>query len=76
LLEQTVKMTHEGTKVKHYDYDWDLDENGIKLDPELNMDRLGWKGGDYFKIVNINGQPMLKKVDKLEVFLQGHKVNE
>jgi hypothetical protein len=62
--------------MKHYDYDWDLDPQWIKFDPELNIDKLGWKGGDYFKVVNIDGQTMLKKVDKLEAFLQGYKVNE
>ena len=62
--------------MKHYDYDWDLDENGIKLDPELNIDKLGWRHGDYFKIVNIDGQARLVKVDQLEAFLKGYKVNE
>ena len=60
----------------HLDYNWDLNPWGIKFDEELNIDRLGWKGGDYFKIVNVNGQAMLVKVDALEMFLQGKKVNE
>lgn len=60
----------------HYDYTWDLDSNGIKLDPELNIDKLGWKGGDYFKLVNIDGQPALIKVDVTEKFLiNGAKSN-
>lgn len=54
----------------HYDFDWDLSANGIVLDPELNIDKLGWKGGDYFKLVNINGKVMLRKVDPLEKFLK------
>jgi hypothetical protein len=62
--------------MRHYDYDWDLENWGIKFDPELDIDKLGWKGGDYFKITNINGQAMLVKVDALEMFLQGKKVNE
>lgn len=60
----------------HLDYDWDLSPSGIKLDKELNVDRLGWKGGDYFQLVNINGQCYLKKVDKLVAFTEGFKVNE
>ena len=60
----------------HIDYTWDLGPEGIKLDEELNVDRLGWKGGDYFQLVNIDGRCHLKKVDKLVAFLEGHKVNE
>ncbi len=60
----------------HLDYNWDLNPWGIKFDEELNIDKLGWKGGDYFKIVNVDGQAMLVKVDALEMFLQGKKVNE
>lgn len=53
----------------HYDYNWDLYPNMIKLDQELNTDKLGWKHGDLFKFVNVNGQQLLKKVDPLEKFL-------
>jgi hypothetical protein len=59
--------------MRYYDYDWDLEPNRIKLDPELNIDKLGWKGGDYFKVVNIDGQAMLVKVDKLVAFTEGFK---
>jgi hypothetical protein len=53
----------------HFDYTWDLSSKGIILDTELNTDKLGWKGGDYFKFVNVNGQQMLVKVDALEKFI-------
>jgi len=53
----------------YYDYTWDLSSRGIILDTELNTDKLGWQGGDYFKFVNVNGQQMLVKVDALEKFL-------
>ena len=46
------------------------------LDEEFNSDKLGWKGGDYFKLINVNGRQMLIKVDPVEVFAKGHKVNE
>jgi len=62
--------------MKHYDYDWDLDSNGIKLDPELNIDRLGWKHGDYFRVENRNGRAMLVKVDPLVKFLKDGKRDE
>jgi hypothetical protein len=57
--------------VKYYDYEWDLEPNRILLDAELNTDKLGWQGGDYFKIVNDNGRIMLVKVDPLEKFTRG-----
>jgi hypothetical protein len=62
--------------MKYYDYNWDLSPNGIILDEELNVDALGWKGGDYFKVININGRIILRKVDPVEMFSKGYKVNE
>lgn len=61
--------------MRHYDYDWDLSPYGIILDQELDTDKLGWRGGDYFKLVNINGTQLLQKVDPIEVFSKGYKVN-
>ena len=55
--------------MKYYDYEWDLEPHRILLDEELNVDKLGWKGGDYFKLVNINGRCRLVKVDPIEKFL-------
>ena len=60
----------------YLDYNWDLSPKGIILDEEINTDKLGWKGGDYFKFVNINGRQMLIKVDPVEVFAKGYPVNE
>jgi hypothetical protein len=60
----------------HYDYNWDLYPSMIKLDEELNTDALGWKHGDLFKFVNVNGQQILKKVDPLEKFLHEGLTNE
>jgi hypothetical protein len=59
----------------HYDYNWDLSPNKIILDEELNTDALGWKSGDLFKFMNINGRQMLVKVDPLIAFNKGFKVN-
>lgn len=59
----------------HVDYTWDLSPQGILLDEELNTDKLGWKGGDMFKFVNINGRQMLVKVDPVEQFVKGYPVN-
>ena len=60
----------------HLDFDWDVRREGIILDPALDIDKLGWRGGDYFKLVNINGQAQLVKLDPLELFLQGRAVNK
>lgn len=60
----------------YIDYSWDLEPNRILLDEELNIDKLGWKHGDCFKITNINGRAMLVKMDPVEQFARGYKVNE
>ena len=56
--------------MKHYDYDWDLHPDRIILDNELNIDKLGWKGGDLFEVKNIDGRAMLVKLDPLMKFLK------
>jgi hypothetical protein len=61
--------------MRHFDYEWDLEPGYIKFDPELNIDKLGWRAGDCFKVTNINGQAMLVKLDPVEQFARGHKVN-
>ncbi len=58
-----------GFNMLYMDYSWDLSSTGIILDQELNIDKLGWKHGDYFKVTNIDGRAMLVKVDKLEQFV-------
>jgi hypothetical protein len=45
------------------------------LDEEFNSDKLGWKGGDLFKLVNRNGRQMLIKVEPIEAFVRGYKPN-
>jgi hypothetical protein len=48
---------------------WIYSAEGIILDSEFNSDRLGWKHGDYFKFINVNGKQILIKVEELESFL-------
>jgi hypothetical protein len=60
----------------HFDYSWDLSPDKILLDEELNTDKLGWRAGDIFKFVNVNGRQMLIKMDPVEQFARGYKVNE
>lgn len=47
-------------------YSWYPSEKGVTLDRELNVDQFGWKGGDLFKLVNIDGQCHLLKVDPVD----------
>ena len=56
--------------MRHFDYDWDLEPHRILLDVELDIDKLGWRHGDYFKVVNVDGRAMLVKVDALEKFIK------
>ena len=60
----------------YFDYTWDLEPNRILLDEELNIDRLGWKGGDFFQLKNVNGRAMLVKVDPLVKFVKQGERNE
>ena len=53
----------------HLDFTWDLSPDGILFDEELNIDRLGWQEGDFFKIETVNGRRYLKKVDPLIAFV-------
>jgi len=53
----------------YVDYTWDLEPNRILLDTELDVDKLGWQAGNYFKLINVNGRAMLVKVDPLVKFL-------
>ena len=59
----------------YYDYDWDLSPSGIILDRELDIDKLGWRHGDCFKVINVNGRAMLRKLEPVEQFTKGHAVN-
>jgi len=61
--------------LRYVDYEWDLDPNKILLDEEINTDRLGWKHGDMFKFINIDGRQQLVKVDPVEAFAKGYAVN-
>lgn len=60
----------------HWDYNWDLYPNYLKLDDELPTKYLGWKHGDLFRFEEVDGVRMLKKVDPLEKFVRGYSDNE
>ena len=56
--------------MKYIDYVWDLSPERIILDEEINIDKLGWKHGDYFRVTNVDGKAMLVKVDPLVKFIR------
>lgn len=62
--------------MKYLDYTWDLTPGGIIFDSELDIDKLGWQGGDHFKLVNIDGVARLVKLDPLLTFIKGYTQNE
>jgi hypothetical protein len=59
--------------MKYVDFDWHMDAMGIRLDTDLDVQKLGWAEGDFFKLINVNGQLQLVKVDPLEKFVRGLK---
>jgi anaerobic selenocysteine-containing dehydrogenase len=54
------------------DRTWQVRTDSIEINEEINIARLGWKNGDCFKLVNINGQVKLVKLDPLEKFVRGY----
>ena len=56
--------------MKYIDYNLEIYPDRIILDEEINVDKLGWKGGDYFKLVNVNGRAMFVRQDPLVKFIK------
>ena len=54
----------------YVDYTWDLDQNYIMPDRDLNIAELGWKVGDYFRIEQLNGRTVFIKMDPLVKFVK------
>ena len=53
----------------YIDYHWDLTPTTMKPDPELDTDKLNWTTGDYWIVEDYNGKKILRKVDKIEKFI-------
>jgi hypothetical protein len=57
----------------YVDYHWDLTPTAMIPDAELNTDRLHWKTGDFWKVVDINeNRKALVKVDSLTAMVTEH----
>jgi hypothetical protein len=57
--------------MKYVDFDWEMDAMGIRLDTDLDVQKLGWKENDYFKLIRVNDKLQLVKVDEIEKFIRG-----
>lgn len=55
---------------KFVDFDWEMDAMGIRLDTDLDVQKLGWKENDYFKLIKVDEKLQLVKVDEVEKFLR------
>ena len=57
----------------YIDYNWDLTPTSIIPDKELDTDRLGWKTGDFWQVIESpSGNKMLVKLDPIVKFVLGH----
>jgi len=57
----------------YIDYNWDLTPTSIIPDKELDTDRLGWKTGDFWQVIESpSGNKMLVKIDPIVKFVLGH----
>ena len=59
--------------MKYIDYEWDIRNDRIVLDRDLDIDKLGWQAGDHFELKNIDGRVELVKVDPVVKFVKGYK---
>jgi hypothetical protein len=57
--------------MKYVDFDWEMDAMGIRLDSDLDVEKLGWKENDYFKLIRVDDKLQLVKVDEIEKFIRG-----
>ena len=55
---------------KFVDFDWEMDAMGIRLDTDLDVEKLGWKENDYFKLIRVDDKLQLVKVDEVEKFIR------
>lgn len=56
---------------KYIDFDWEMDAMGLRLDTDLDVEKLGWKENDYFKLVRVGDKLHLVKVEEIEKFIRG-----
>ncbi len=67
-----LQLVHQAynAMTKYIDFDWEMDAMGIRLDTDLDVQKLGWKENDYFKLIKVDDRLQLVKVDEVEKFLR------
>jgi hypothetical protein len=53
----------------YIDYTWDLSQDIIIPDSEIDTKTLNWNPGDYWQIQEYNGKLLFRKIDKLMQFV-------
>jgi len=53
----------------YIDYTWDLSQDTIIPDSEIDIKKLNWNPGDYWQIQEYNGKIVFRKMDKLMQFV-------
>ena len=53
----------------YIDYIWDLSQDTIIPDSEIDIKKLNWNPGDYWQIQEYNGKIVFRKMDKLMQFV-------
>ncbi len=56
---------------KYVDFDWEMNAWGIRLDTDIDVQKLGWQENDYFKLVKVDDTLRLVKVEEVEKFIRG-----
>jgi len=71
-LANGLLLAQVGYKVvaRYIDFDWEMDAMGIRLDTDLDVQKLGWKENDYFKLIRVDDKLQLVKVEEVEKFLR------
>lgn len=71
-LANGLLQAQVGYKVatRYVDFDWEMDAMGIRLDTDLDVQKLGWKENDYFKLIRVDDKLQLVKVEEVEKFLR------
>lgn len=59
----------------YIDYQWDVYSTRLVLDREFDIKNAGWNHGDCFKLVRVDGRDQFIKLDPVEQFNMGIKVN-
>lgn len=61
------------TCMTRIDKSWELAKDKIYIEETVNIDKFGWRHGDLFKLVNINGQAQLVKIEPVREFFENYK---